>query len=143
MPLITPYLINKFIIFCLFVWGLSSHSRIFHSYGDVTVAGEGLQILTYARHSWPLSSEISLACNTYCDTGHPFIMIISEDPWHLHLLPSVQQLNCHYLFLRLRSVATGIRTSACEAIVLTHCATAAVHIILYTKGTHVILLLIC
>ena len=28
-----------------------SHSRIFHMYGDVTIAGEGLQILTYARHS--------------------------------------------------------------------------------------------
>ena len=30
-------------------------------YGDITIAGEGLQILTYARHSWPLSSENSLA----------------------------------------------------------------------------------
>ena len=58
----------------------SPHSRIFHSYGDVFIAGEGLQILTYARHSWPLSSERSLACHTYCDTGHPFIMVISEDP---------------------------------------------------------------
>ena len=29
----------------------------FHSYGDVNIAGEGLQILTYARHLWPLSSE--------------------------------------------------------------------------------------
>ena len=37
-----------------------SHSRIFHSYGDVTTTGEGLQILTYARHLWPLSSEDSL-----------------------------------------------------------------------------------
>ena len=37
----------------LFVWSLSSHSRIFHSYGDVTIAGEGLQISTYARHLWP------------------------------------------------------------------------------------------
>ena len=45
------------LIFCLLVWALSSHSRIFHSYGDVTITGEGLQILTYARHSWPLSSE--------------------------------------------------------------------------------------
>ena len=26
-------------------------------YGDVTIIGEGLQILTYARHSLPLSSE--------------------------------------------------------------------------------------
>ena len=39
------------------------------------------QILTFARHSWPLSSEGSLECHTYCDTGHPFIMVISEDPW--------------------------------------------------------------
>ena len=27
---------------CLFVCGLSSHRRIFHSYGDVTIADEGL-----------------------------------------------------------------------------------------------------
>ena len=49
---------------------------------SITISGEGLQILTYARHSWPLSSQCSLASNTYCDTGHPFIMVISEDPWH-------------------------------------------------------------
>ena len=30
----------------LFARGSSSHSRIFHSYGDVTITGEGLQILT-------------------------------------------------------------------------------------------------
>ena len=66
---------------CLFGF-FSSHSRIFLSYGDVTVAGEGLQILTDARLSWPLSNEGSLACHTYCDTEHPFIMVISEDPWH-------------------------------------------------------------
>ena len=35
--------------FCLFVWGLSSYSRIFHSYGDVTNISEGLQILTCQR----------------------------------------------------------------------------------------------
>ena len=70
---------------CLFVWNFSSHSRNFHLFGDVTIAGEGLHILTYARHLWPLSSEGSLACHNYCDTGHPFIMIISEDPWHCTL----------------------------------------------------------
>ena len=66
----------------LFVWCLSSHSRIFQSYGDVTITGEGLQILTYmyARPSRPLSSEGSLACHAYGDTRHPFIMVISEDP---------------------------------------------------------------
>ena len=25
-------------------------------------------------------------CHIYCDTGHPFIMVISEDPWHSRLL---------------------------------------------------------
>ena len=94
----------------LFVWSLSSHSRIVHSYGDVTIAGEGLQILTYARHSWPLSSKGSLTCHTYCDTGLPFIMVISEDPWHSHLLPSVWQWSYLYLFSQLRSVGTGDRT---------------------------------
>ena len=53
-------------------------------------------------------SEGSLTCHTYCDTGLHFI--ISEDPWHSPLLPSVLQWSCHNLFLRLRSVATGDRT---------------------------------
>ena len=63
----------QIIVHGLFVCG-------FLSYGDITIADERLQILTYARHLEPLSSEGSIACNTYCDTGHPFIMIISEDP---------------------------------------------------------------
>ena len=67
---------------------LSSPSMKLISYGDVTITGDGLQILTYVRHSWPLSSEGSLACHTYCDTGHTFIMVISEDPWHSHLFSS-------------------------------------------------------
>ena len=36
-----------------------------------------------------LNSEDSLACQTYCVTCHPFIMVTSEDSWHSHLLPSV------------------------------------------------------
>ena len=42
---------------------------------------------------------------------HGPTVVISEDPWHSHLLSSVWQWSCHYLFLRLRSVATGDRTS--------------------------------
>ena len=42
----------------LFVSGLSSHSRIFYSYVEVIIISEGLQILTYARYLWPLSSEV-------------------------------------------------------------------------------------
>ena len=101
-----PYSFSLFV--CLF--GVYRPTQEFYSYGEVTIAGEGLKILTYAWHSWPLSSEASLACHTHCDNGHPFIMVISEDPWHSHLLPSYWQLSCHYLFLRLRSVATGDRT---------------------------------
>ena len=63
---------------CLF-GGFSSHSIIFHIYVDVTIAGEELQILTYAPHSWPLNSEVSLACHTPCDTGHMYIIVISEE----------------------------------------------------------------
>ena len=49
-----------------------SLEKIFHSSGDVTITGRGMKILTYARHLRPLSSEVSLACHTYFDTGHPF-----------------------------------------------------------------------
>ena len=78
--------------FCLLVWDLSSHSRIFHSYGDVTVVGEGLQILTYARHSWPLSSEGSLGPVTLPPVAERLAVELS--------LP----------VLRLWSVAAGIPT---------------------------------
>ena len=78
--------------------GVASQSKIFHPFGAIPIAGEGLQILTYAQHFWPLSSEGSLACHTYYDTGHPFIMVISEDPWHSHLMSSVWQWSCYYLF---------------------------------------------
>ena len=84
-------------LFSLFVCGFSSNLRIFHTYGDVTITGEGLQILTYARHLWPLSREGSLACHNYCDKSHLFLMVIFEDPWHSHRLNSVWQKSCHCL----------------------------------------------
>ena len=60
----------------LFVCGFNSHMRIFYSYKDVTITTEGLQILTNTRHL------------IYCGMGHPFIMVISKDLLHLHLLQS-------------------------------------------------------
>ena len=65
-------------VFVCYVY-LRFHIPLFHSYGDIAIIDEGLQILTYTWHSWPLSSEGSLACHIYCDMGHPFIMVISED----------------------------------------------------------------
>ena len=82
IPNIATKNITWYTCICLFVWG-SFHSRIFHWFGDVTIAGEfeELQIFNYARHLWPSNSEGSLERHTYCDTGHSLIMVISEDPW--------------------------------------------------------------
>ena len=92
---------------CLvFLCGFSSHSRIFHSYGDITMTGEVLQSLTYPGHLRPFSHEGSLVCPSYWYTEHPNTMVISEEPW---LSLGVWQWSCHYLFLRLMSVAAGIR----------------------------------
>ena len=94
------------IIVCLFVFGLRLTREIFtrqHYRWRTT-------ILTYTRHSWSFSIEGFFSCHIYCDTAHLFIMVISEDPWHSNLLPSVWQWSCHYMFKRLRSsVASGIR----------------------------------
>ena len=57
-------------------------------YVDVTVTDEGLQILTFARHSWPLSSEGS-TCHTNCDTGLP----LNNDPWHSHLINAIKSIH--------------------------------------------------
>ena len=86
------YIYFYFYFFCLH--GVS-HSKIFHSYRDVTFAGKWLQILTYVRHLWPLSSESSLACQTYYDTGHLFMMVISEIccGWDSNTQPSACGLN--------------------------------------------------
>ena len=89
--------------------------KIFHSYGKVTITGEVLYILIYARHSWSLSSKGSYTRHTYCDTDLPFLIVIFESPWHSHLLPRVWQWSCHYLFLRLMCVAIKPRYPACEA----------------------------
>ena len=93
-----------------FLFGVFLPNREFFTHLETHHTGEVLQILTYVWHLWPLRSECSLAYHAYCDTGHPFIMVISEDPWHSHLMPSVWQWSGHYLFKRLRSVASGIRT---------------------------------
>ena len=57
----------------LHLWNVLNREKI-------TIAGEGLQILTCARHSWPLSIEGSIMCHIYFDTRHPFKMVISDDP---------------------------------------------------------------
>ena len=46
-----------------------------------TITGEGLQILTYTRHSWPLSSEGSLTChNFFKELGQSRLVIVPDLP---------------------------------------------------------------
>ena len=65
---------RQLMLVCLFVCLVFFVPFQNFSHRDVTITGQGLQILTYARHLWSLNSEGSLACHTYCDMGHPFKM---------------------------------------------------------------------
>ena len=113
---------------CLFVCGVLSHSRSFHLYGDVTIAGERLQIFTYARHLWPLSSEGSLACHTYCDTS------VYNGPVTLTPIAERLAVKLSLPVLRLSSVPAGIRTPNLPlANAINHCAIAAVWEMSYTS----------
>ena len=71
------------LIVCLF--GVFVPLENFHSYGYVTIANEGLQILTYVRHTWPLSSEGSLALKPTVTRG-----ILLREP--VTLAPVTQSL---------------------------------------------------
>ena len=52
---------KRSIVFVWFVYlGFFRTTREFFTH----IAGEWLQILTYARHLWPLSNEGSLVCHT-------------------------------------------------------------------------------
>ena len=61
---------------------------------------------------WPMLGTHGhwAVCHTYCDMGHPFKMVISEDLWHSLLMP-IKHLAVelsYYLFLWLKSVTDGI-----------------------------------
>jgi hypothetical protein len=71
-----PYT-EHILIHLLIIYGFTSHTRIFHLYEDVTIAGEGLQKLGLC--SAPLSREESLSCHTYCDMGPRFFWSHPKD----------------------------------------------------------------
>ena len=70
---INPCLLTIILFVSLGVF--SSHSIIFHLYGEITITGEGVQLFNYTWYSWPWSSGGSLGCYTYCDTEYPFIWL--------------------------------------------------------------------
>jgi hypothetical protein len=61
----------------------TSHSRIFHSYGDVTIASKRLQNLGLCSALRPLSSEGSLSCHTHCNTEPQFFRSHPKNRSHL------------------------------------------------------------
>ena len=53
-------------IVCMFVWvfvPFENFSLVWRRHHH--------ELFKFAHYSWPLSNEGSLACHTYCDTGHP------------------------------------------------------------------------
>ena len=120
---ILPNLCSKRVI-CMFVYGFSSQSRIFQAYGDVTIAGEGLQILTFARDSCRLSSEGFLVCLTYCDT----VAFVSYAHLRGPVTHDCRAFGCGAVFTTqvCRVLNLSTQLSACNANALIHCATAAV-----------------
>ena len=71
------------------------------------------KILTYTRHSWSLSNDVSLACHAYCDTGHPFMMV-GQLGGHVTLASVDERLAVELslpgFFLKLRAAAARILT---------------------------------
>ena len=73
-----------FFFLVFLIWGFTSLSGMFHSYVDVTIANEGLQMLTYTLHSWPLSNEGSLPCKAYCVHivgTQGWLLFVPHHPW--------------------------------------------------------------
>ena len=78
--LLSISIVLKYYLICLFVgwYGFFCPIREFFTHNCRWRAAD----FAFARHLRPLSSEGYFAWYTYCDTGHPSIMVISEDPLH-------------------------------------------------------------
>jgi hypothetical protein len=59
----------------LIFYSFTSRSRIFHLYGDVAIAGEGLQYLGLCS----ALREGSLSCHSCCDTGPRFVWSLASE----------------------------------------------------------------
>ena len=84
----------------LWIWGSDSF-YLFVALGKfsliwkVTITYQGLQILTYTPHPWPLSSEDSLVYPTSCD-GIPVYMVIFQGLVTLALTFSNGAVNTYF-----------------------------------------------
>jgi hypothetical protein len=71
-------------IVCLFVC-FESHEQFFSYLATVTITGDGAANLDLCLALTAFRSEGSFTCNTYCDTGPPFLRSYPKDPWFYHL----------------------------------------------------------
>ena len=102
---------NLFVCFFVCLFGVYRPTRGFFTHRETS------PLLAKGCKFWPICSALMAIeqWGFFCVPhllwhGASVIIVISENPWHSHLLPSVWQWSCPYLFLRLRSVAVGIRT---------------------------------
>ena len=106
--------------FSFFLFVILRPTREFVTHRNVTITSERLQILTYSCHSWPLSSEGSLAYLTYCNIGQQFIMVISKkhDTGTCCLKLGCGAVATRFNNLVLLRSGTKSRSPTCEANVL-------------------------
>ena len=94
-----------------------------------TLPVKGCKSLTYARHSWPLNGEGSLACITLCQTGVSVYNVHLRELMALTLIAERFAVELSQIVLTsyvCRGLDSNTQSSACEANVLTHGAIAAI-----------------
>ena len=82
----------NFWVFFVCLYGVYLHTREFFTHMETS------QLPLKGCKFWPMLGMEQWEFFS-CDTGHPFIMVISEDQWHSHLLPRVKQWRCHNMYL--------------------------------------------
>ena len=97
-------------LLCLVVW-------VFRPIREFFIPMETSPLPVKGCKVWPLfgthdhwAVRVVWRATSYCDTEHPFLLVISDDPWHSHLLPSVFAVELSLLVFTTRSVATVIQT---------------------------------
>ena len=89
-----------------------SDLRLFlNSYGAVTITGEGLNLFYLCSAHMAIEQWGSFSVPHILWHGASVYNGHLRRPVTLTLMPSIWQWSCHYLFLRIRFVAAGIRTS--------------------------------
>ena len=72
------------------------------------IAGEWLQVLTYTRHVWPLSSEGSWTCPINCDTGLSFYCLRPKDRKPIRPLAGLETMTSWLRFKHTFDFATRL-----------------------------------